>query len=195
MKVKLLIGIVIPLILIIGLVIVNTAGIGFSIQQEAVKEIAWNVLIQNQSPQNPLPIQTITLQNDFFIPKRYTLPFVIACLKDIHGEKAPIDIEVKYSQMPYASDGSTPLLDEIFFDMSFISKQSIEVPAYGKKQVKLYLTPKYVYADEDINRYKGYEALIVIDYPEKKGSYYYSSYCATLNEQDRKVMMSLNIQE
>ena len=75
MNIKLTLGILLPLMLIVGLVILSTANIGFSLNKENTPSVEFNSLfIGKDSQKNTILLQTITITNDFFLSKKYELP-------------------------------------------------------------------------------------------------------------------------
>ena len=165
MNIKLALGIFLPLALILFLVILSTANIGFSLEKQDVDSVQFSSLfVDKGSPKNNIPIQTITITNDFFLPKRYELPRLIVCLNDKEGIKQIQNIQVKYNEGSYSRGSDVPIFDEIFFDYNYYSKQSIELPAESKKQVKILVEPKYLYNyDTEIDSYKEYDELLLIE--------------------------------
>jgi hypothetical protein len=165
-NIKLVLGIFLPLALILFLVILSTANIGFSLEKRDVDSVQFSSLFADKSFQkNNIPIQTITITNDFFLPKRYELPKLIFCLNDKEGIKQIQNIQVKYNEGSYTTGSDVPISDEIFFDYN--SKQSIELPAESKKQVKILVEPKYLYNyDSEIDSYKEYDELLIIESKE-----------------------------
>lgn len=176
MKLKLLLGIFLPLVLIIVLVILSTARMGFSVATEMVKSIQFNDLfVVHNSPANARLLQTITITNDFFLPRKYELPELIVCLSDTEGIKGPTSLQVKYAEGSYSRGSNAPFFDEIFLDYNSYYRQSIELPAKSKKQVKVLVEPQYLYAE--IQSFKEYDELLLIH--SKSNKNYYGS-CSDL---------------
>ncbi|MDP7196481.1 MAG: hypothetical protein QF864_09855 [SAR202 cluster bacterium] len=184
MNIKLTLGIFLPLALILFLVILSTANIGFSLEKQDITSVQFSSLfVDKNSPKNNIPIQTITITNDFFLSKRYELPKLIVCLNDKGGIKEIQNIQVKYNEGSYARGSNAPIFDEIFFDYNYNSKQSIELPAESKKQVKILVEPKYLYNyDTEIDSYKEYDELLLIE--SKDTSIYSYNSCRNLESKE-----------
>lgn len=193
MNIKLALGIFLPLALILFLVILSTANIRFSIEKQEVNSIKFNSLfVNNTAPRNNIPIQTITITNGFFLPKRYELPGLIVCLNDKKGIKEIQNLQVKYSEISYIRGSEIPIFDEIFFDYDFYSKQSIELPAESKKQVKILIEPKYLYNyGQEINSYNEYDELLLIE-SKDTNRYFYNS-CRNLESKEMNSATHISI--
>lgn len=208
---KLLLGVFLPFFIIFVLVLLSTSDIGFSIEKETEKSVNFNSLFvsrksiyfdndghvmvtlisdtdlsQNYKPTQEkgiIILQTIIITNDFFLPKRFELPKTIVCLNDKEGLKARENLQVNYSEGTYSKGSDVPIFDEIFFDAYTYSGKSIELLPYSKKQVKILVEPKYLYNyDRDINTYKEYDELLLI---ELEGSQiYFYNICGNLKEED-----------
>lgn len=193
MNIKLALGIFLPLALILFLVILSTANIGFSIEKQDVDFIQFNSLfVNNNAPRNNIPLQTITITNDFFLPKRYELPRLIVCLNDKEGIKEIQNMQVKYNEGSYTIGSDVPIFDEIFFDYNSYSKQSIELPAESKKQVKILVEPKYLYNyEQEIGLYNEYDELLLIE-SKDTNRYSYNS-CRNLESKEIDLATHISI--
>ena len=166
------------------LVILSTANIGFSLEKQDVDSVQFSSLfVDKNSPKNNIPIQTITITNDFFLSKRYELPKMIVCLNDKEGIKEIQNIQVKYNEGSYTRGSDVPIFDELFFDYNYYSKQSIELPTESKKQVKILIEPKYLYNyDTEIDSYREYDELLLIE-SKDTNRYSYNS-CQSLESKE-----------
>lgn len=184
MNTRLVLGIFFPLALIICLVILSTANIGFSVSKEDVQSIQFNTLFFGKdAPKNTISLQTITIINDFFLSKKYELPKLVVCLSDKDGVKEATNLQVKYNEGSYTRGSDVPIFDEIFFDYNFYSKQSVELPANSKKQVKVLVEPKYLYNYEnEIGLYNEYDELLLIE-SKDTNRYSYNS-CRNLDSKE-----------
>jgi len=185
MNIKLAVGILLPLALILFLVILSISNIGFSLEKQNVDSVQFSSLFvdKNSPKNNNIPIQTITITNDFFLPKRYELPRLIVCLNDKEGIKPIQNIRVKYREGFYSRGSDVPIFDEIFFDYNYRPKQSIELPAESKKQIKILVEPKYLYNyGAGIESYKEYDELLLIE--SKDSSRYSYKSCQNLESED-----------
>lgn len=186
-------GIFLPLALIISLVVLSTVNSGFSINKEDVQSIQFNALfVGKDAPRNTILLQTITIANDFFLPKKYELPRLIVCLSDKDGAKEATNLQVKYNEGSYTRGSDVPIFDEIFLDYNSYSKQSVELPANSKKQVKVLVEAKYLYNYEtEIQSYKDYDELLLIQ--KKSTTYYYNSYSSCRNLESEELNTAIHI--
>jgi len=183
MNLKIILGIFLPLSLILFLVILSTANIGFSLEKQDVASVKFSSLFVNKANSKNIPIRTITITNDFFLPRKYELPKLRVCLNDKEGIKSPIDVVVKYQEGTYSRESNLPLFDEIFFGYGRHSRQSIELPAGSKKQVKILVEPKIIYNyGTKINSFKYYDELLLIESEDNSG-YSYTS-CRKLDRKE-----------
>lgn len=184
MNIKIALGIFLPLVLIILLVVLSSVNVGFSIDKETVQSIQFDSLFTVQiGAKSNIPIQTITLNNNFFMPKRYELTKIIVCLNDKEGLKNRENLNVKYSEGTYSRSSDVPIFDEVFFDYSYYGRQSIELPGSSKKQVKILVEPKQLYRyEETINSYRDFDEILLIESKDNK-LYRYNS-CSNLETKE-----------
>lgn len=201
MNIKLIFGIVIPSFIIIVLVVLSRIDIGVSINKETVESVQFNSLFTNQSQtRNNIPIQTITLNNNFFLSKKFELPKLIVCLNDKEGLKQRENLQVRYSEGRYSIDSDIPIFQDLIYDdhSYYSSKQTVEVPANSKKQVKILVEPKYIYDYGSGNEYaknviesnKLYDELLLIQ-KKNNGRYYYSCNDLSSKELDSAIRIAL----
>ncbi len=184
MNIKLALGIILPLALILSLVILSTANIGFSVEKKDAEYVRFSPLfVDKNSPTNNIPIETITITNDFFLPKRYELPRLQVCLNDKEGVKEIQNMQVRYNEGFYTRGSDVPIFDELIFGYDYHSRQSIELPAESKKQIKILVEPEYLYSyDTDIESYKAYDELLLIE-SQDTDRYSYNS-CQNLDSKE-----------
>ena len=195
MNIKLVLGIISPLLLIISLIVLSSLNVGFSIEKENVKSISYNSVFTNQNQAGEVKIQTITLKNDFFISKKTELTKIIACLYDIESKVKSQNLYVRYNEGKTSEIPTTPVASELGLTKSisyyydyYTATRIVEVPAHSKKEVKLMVQPKYIY-DYNYNN-KNYvepefDEILVIEPKEDKDNYYsYYDSCANLNDKD-----------
>jgi hypothetical protein len=192
---RLLFGVVLPLLFIFVLVLLGNASIGFSVERETEKSVQFDSLFVSQSHlKSNVPIQTVTLNNDFFMPRKFELPRLVICLNDKEGNKAKENIRVKYSEGTYTKGSDVPIFDEIFFDYYSYSRHSIELLPYSKKQVQISVEPKSLYDyDKAINTYKVYDELLLIEL--KDGPRYLYNVCGDLGTEELDSAVHITILE
>jgi len=168
MKKKVIFGIILPLSIIVLLIIISTSNIGYSIYKESARNIEIKeILVDHRSKVEKIPLQTITITNDLFLPRKYELPTMIACLYDKQGIKKTEEIEVFYNKRTNDIDSDFPIFDEIFFMPQRDSKQNKEVSAFSKTQIRLMIQKKYIVLYHDsIDSYMEYDELLLIEYDD-----------------------------
>jgi len=184
MNLKLILGIFLPAILILLLVILSTANIGFSLEKKTVESIQFNsMFIDQNTTLTNIPVETITIINNFFLSKKYELPTLFACLHDKEAIKEIKTIQVKYNEGSYMSGSDIPIFDEIFFDYNYYSRSTINLPAESKKEVKILIQPTILYSyNSEIDSYKEYDEILLIESNKDNGYYY--DYCRSLQSED-----------
>jgi len=192
MKAKLILGILIPLIIVLVLSILSTTNKGFSISSETKPEVMFNSLFLNQtytySEKDNIQIQTLTLNNNFFMPRRFELPRMLACLNDNENVKEKKSLQLRNSEGSYPKD---PITDEILFSYSD-SRESVEVAANSQKRVKVLVEPLYIENfDKNIASYKDYDELLLVESKEKRRDYY--TPCLSLTDEELINAIHINI--
>ncbi|PIN93565.1 hypothetical protein COU54_02700 [Candidatus Pacearchaeota archaeon CG10_big_fil_rev_8_21_14_0_10_31_24] len=186
MKFKLIFGIAIPVIIIIVLAILGSSNSGFSLDQKYIDKIAVADVYYNDQLRNSVFIGNITMQNDYFLGKRHSLPILTACLIDSQDINSPLDAgTVFYSEgdMDYSPNSLTGYMN---YDMGYGNYDqivSIDLPANSEKIVKVYLNPNYAYYQDNsqlLEYYKPYEELVIM----KLDSNYYSRGCYAAQKVD-----------
>ena len=189
MNIKLIVGIIVPVLIILSLVFLSSSNIGFSIEKETEKFIKFDSLFTTQSSyqaKGSIPIQTITLKNDYFLGKRFDLPRLIACLNDKESKKQRESLTIRYSEGNYEPSSDIPIFSELSYDYySNSAQQNVQIPAKGKKQIKILLEPKYVYNYNNENyleSYKEYDEVLLVE-AKRNSEYSYYSYnsCSDLD--------------
>ena len=190
MNFKLIFGIFIPLVVIISLVFLSGIDIGFSIEKETEKFVQFNSLFTNQyGAKNSIPVQTITITNDFFMSKRFELPKLTVCLSDKEGLKQRQNLQVKYSEGKYSKGSDVPIFSDLVYGYSsYSSAQGVDIPANGKKQVKILVEPLYI---GNAYSYADYDELLLIQ-PKGNKPYSYSS-CYNLDSKELDNAIHINI--
>ncbi len=179
MNFKLIVGIFVPLLIIITLIILGSSKIGFSISEENAESVAFSsVFPQLGGSQEEVVIQTITITNDFFLPRRYELSRVAVCFRDKENpHQGRRDyLEVQYSEGTYLPQSDVPVFNKLLVKSwrsassgNIDIATSIELPRMSKKKIKIILIPKEFYVSKNstsviqqILPYKNYEELLLI---------------------------------
>lgn len=83
MNTKLFLGIGIPLIIIVVLVTLSTVETGFVVEEKLTDGISMRAISENSQGKTLL---TVTVTNNYFLPRSYALPQLTACLYDSTGK-------------------------------------------------------------------------------------------------------------
>lgn len=182
MNIKLVLGVIIPLVIIGVLATLSNSKSGFIVDKQSVESVDFNSLFTNSyGPTANIPLQTITISNDFFLPRKYQLPTAIVCLNDKKGVMQRTTMQAGYSEGVSSPNSDVP----IFYDLSVNSygsnEKSLEMPANSKKQVKLMAASIYSY-DNTKQNYQSYNEILVV-IPKKTPTDYYNG-CAGLSSED-----------
>jgi len=180
-KIKLFIGIFIPLIIVIFLAVLSMSDIGYHVEKETKVSVNYGEVIQNTSSSRKVLIQTISLNNDFFLPRKFELPGIVACLNDKDNIRARESLVVEYSEGEYLQGRG--LLEEVFLPYTSTQKKTIDIKSNTKKQVKVYVTSKYVYGSR-INSYQDFDEILLVEVKGDSNFLRIYSYCQRLTADD-----------
>src|SRR3989338_2934558 len=189
---KILLGIAIPLVLICALVVASNIGT-LAVEKETVSSVKLSSLIYDSTDyraQRPSPVhvQTLTLTNSLFLPKTYELPELVPCISGATSTSYDSRLSLFYvpSDEKIQTDSYVPIVYDFGLSMernsyysyySYNKVKSVEVPAKGKKEVKVFVTPAGVYQlNKTPGAYSAASQLLLIDVSEKKAMDYYSAY-------------------
>jgi len=185
MNLKLALGIGLPSALILILIILSTSNIGFNKYTETVEGIKPSALYvwDRDDTRNITAVQTITMENNFGLSRKYEIPMVILCLYDKDGIKEIETLQPKYSEGIYLENSDIPIFNDATYGYRN-SRQTIDLPSYSKKQIKILVGPKYLSNyKEDIDTYnKEYDELLLFE-TTSQARYAYNS-CRTLNSEE-----------
>ncbi|VVB78059.1 Uncharacterised protein [uncultured archaeon] len=159
MKYKIIFGIILPLIIIISLALVSNLG-QLSIKQDFVKQLSLNDLLENKKVKDTIKLGEVGIENKYFLPKRYDLTQLGACLRDTSGGKAMVDAgTIEYSE------GDLPYSDKYVYD--YQQDRSIEISSKNIKKINVYLRPSgsfsYLNYSQLKTQYGSYDELIIFE--------------------------------
>ena len=162
MNTKLIFGVIIPVVIILLLVGLYHANIGFSIEEETVPELKLNDLfVKKYQDARYISIDTIIIHNDFFLSKRYELPRYLACLIK-NGDTPGASLSLQYDHSDTARGRPYEFFDQLLIPYQDNPYQeSVEVSAYGKKQVNV-LIQQRVSREE-------YDSLLLVPLSDQDG--------------------------
>lgn len=188
MNLKIIFGIILPVIFIIFLAVIGSIDIGFSEKKElkSVLELE-DFYISNQGMRQKISLGSIQLTNDYFLPKRHELKYYRACLIDFQNELEPLQAgNIVFSEGEYLP--SNEVLGEYYGQTD--SVRSVEVPSNGKKNIVIYLNPAYYFnyknSTELMAAFGGYNSLILLEQKDERDyyDYYSSNNCDSLTEEE-----------
>ncbi len=170
---KVLLGIVLPSVLIITLILLSASNIGLSVVREPVNSLRFYSLFvysRGEQEKNTIPLETLTVTNNFFLARTYTLPDIVVCLSGEKGTKR-IYTGIEYEGVSY-ENGGTPVFDEIN-DIYDYHTEVIDLPAYSKKEIRVSTKPVYLYEyGRTLESYKAYnKSLVIIETNGENGEY------------------------
>jgi len=191
MELKIILGVFLPIAIISLLVSLSVANIGLSVQKAVVSSVSKNQLFVSQDSQRTgIQIMTMTLSNDFFMPSKYELPRLIACLNDRENLKAGQQLQLRYSEG--IDERNVPVYGDLFLDYNAVSRQGVELSSNSKKDVKILLDPLTLYNyDQEIESYMPYDAILLLEL--KNNHQYYYNLCENLNSDELSAAVSIQI--
>ena len=102
MRAKLILGVGIPLFIIISFIILGVSDTGYEETATTIESISRASMDNNEQ----LLIRTITLKNDYFLPKVVDSPAIRGCLIDSSGKIGPSD--VRFTILEHEGDSTVP---------------------------------------------------------------------------------------
>ena len=192
MKIKLLVGLILPLLIMLPLIFLSNSDIGFSVKKENVKSVNFDsIFVENKNSEGVL-VQFINASNDFFLPRKLVLPNLLACASHSENSIKRAKFGVRYSEGTYSSEGNF-IFDEIFFNLN--NQKSIDIPPNSKKQIKIFVKPNYIYDyeyDNNVNTYLRYDQLLLIE-SNANDNYFSYDYNVCDNIESKKLEKSVSI--
>ena len=170
MKFKIIFGIIIPIILVIGLAIVASQGNVLE-ERNFVSSINLEDIFDGARVRTSIKVGEINLKNDYFMGKRHELPEFSTCLIDNDKEKGNMDAgEIRYSE-------GKRVREEGPFD-NYDRYTSIELSSDEEKKIYVYLVPDYRFQRKNqielLEEFEDYDELIIYDLDDS--DYDYNSY-------------------
>lgn len=199
MKLKIILGIIIPVIIIIVLAILGSLDIGFKAEYDYEKQLTLNDLFSDGSLRQHIKVGEIKITNDYFMSKRYNLPRLHACLVDKEAGKQIADAaNVFYSEGDYTYNNDIIYPD--YYGRSGVP-QSVEISSNGNKTVYVYLQPtinvNYYENEEDkltpmqrlTQQYGDYDEIVLIE--QEKNYQNYNCYNFDQSQIEKGIHISL----
>lgn len=187
MNLRYSLGIILPLVLILVLVVLSASETGYIVEIETVESLKFDDLYTDYRTNDNIVIQTITITNDYFLPRVYGLPRISVCLNDKDGKELSRYMFAKFNEGSY-SESDVPIFNEEFGDFRPYSKHSVELPAHSKKQVKIAVEAEYLYNyNRTAKTYREFDELLLVEY---SGG---TSYIACVNLDDEEIESAVHI--
>jgi hypothetical protein len=172
-KMKLIFGIIVPILIVILLAIMSNTGKGIEVKESYVSNINFKEYANqpiNENSNFKIEVYNITVKNSNFIPRKYEIPQIYACAVDKENANYAVNIPVVYSEGKYNRLNGFYEFDQAFFGISNNwNQRSIEMPTNSQKIIKMSLDI-YVYSQQDYQTntyYKTYAGIKNIqDYDE-----------------------------
>ena len=182
MKFKIIFGIIIPLLTIIVLVTLGSLNIGFSVKKDFVTKLTLKDIFEESQLRNSIKIADITLENDYFLGKRYELPRLGICLDDKEGNLQRINAgNLQYSEGDYDYERGdfvyqTSYKSYPYYYGGYNEARNIQIKANEKKSIRVFLQPSYEFGYKNytqlLEQYGEYDALLIFEIGNKYTSYY-----------------------
>lgn len=181
MRLKIIFGIIIPLIIIIILAVLGSLKIGFNLEKDFSKEISLNNLFVDNKMKNSIKIGEIIMTNDYFLSKRQDLNYLAACLIDKENVKETVSVgNVYYSEGDY-----NPYNDASYYGN--YKDRSVEIKSREKKIIYVYLEPDYTFRKESyaqlVDVYNDYDEIIIFEKRKYNAYSSYRNYCSDLDQE------------
>ncbi|HLC31675.1 MAG TPA: hypothetical protein VJK51_03330 [Candidatus Nanoarchaeia archaeon] len=190
MNLKLVFGIIVPVIFIIVITLIANSNASFKASTNYVNTIELKDVYAEGKLRNYVKIGEIMLENGNILGKRYKLESITACLRDLDGTKEPMQIgQVQYSEGDYNPSGG---IDEFIYD-SNSRDRSVQVNANEEKTVTIFIQPNYNYY-QDYNQlrtqYQDYDQVVLI---ENKNSYNSYNDCYNLQTNQDTILKTIKL--
>jgi len=174
MRKKYLLGIGLPLLVLVGILILEIGFNNVKVSTPEVNRVDFNRVFLDYKSKDTrvVTIQIITLENYFFLPSSYQIPKFTACLYDLDNESRRSErLDIMY--MSARQETSKNYRDRLYSD------QVIEIPVNSRKLIYIMAIPKKLSDFENKSvYYKEFEEIVLFetkDYPK-------NSHCGVLRE-------------
>lgn len=178
MKYKIIFGIILPLLLASTLIVLTTINAGFSVEKDFVNKLTYQDIFidrENSQLRQTIKIADILIENDYFLGKRYELPPLGVCLNDKEGQLQRLNAgnlqysegEYNYETGDFVFSTERALAYPYYYDNYNREEKNIQISAYSKKKIRLFLQPSYDFRyrnyTELLKQYGDYDALLIFE--------------------------------
>jgi len=180
MRFKIIFGIILPLLIIISLTFVVNLG-QVSVKKDFIKQIVLNELFENGNIKDSIKVGSITISNNYYLPKREDLKVLGVCLRDTKGNVQITEagtLEYSEGDIPYNKDYKYTPQD-----------RSVQIKGGETKTVQVYIRPSYDFnylnSTQLLDRYGDYDELVIFEKDDSPNNYPYTNhrnyYCTDLD--------------
>jgi len=138
MNTKFILGICIPLIVIIVLVTLSTVQTGFVVEEKLADGISMKAISENSQGKTLL---TVTVTNDYFLPRSYALPQLVACLYDSSGKNQGQNVYARWATINNILYPGADIL--LYPEQDRADVSGLDLAPNDKKSVYFYTTSFY----------------------------------------------------
>ena len=207
MKYKIILGIILPLLLAIALIILASSNTGFSVKKDFLNKLTFQEVFgnsENYPPGQQLKIAEITIENNYFLGKRYELLPLGICLDDKEGQLPRLNAgnlqynegEYNYETGDFIFSTEKSLAYPYYYDSYNREEKNIQISAYSKKKIRLFLQSSYNFGyrnyTELLKQYGNYDALLIFEINNKYNSY---AYCNNLDQETLDKAIAIPIEK
>ena len=177
MKLKIILGIIVPLLLIIFLVLLGSIGPGFEVKNKFDDSIGYKEIFKKDYNANAVRVGEITVKNDYFLPKRFEAPSFLVCAKDSQNKRPLKSVgavfynegeyseSVKYTGLDSIQYASKSSMDYYGYNYNYRNyKTNVEIDSNGVKKLQVYFSSNQYYNSYN-NDYSNpdYDELILVE--------------------------------
>jgi len=197
MKLKIFLGIIIPLVIVIILVTLGSIDVGFSLKKNFEKNISSSEIFKTGYSNNAIRIGEIEIKNDYFLAKRIDAPAYLACLYDKEKVR-PLQSTgaIFYNEGDYSEDTRMLDLAKVQYSSRYYPgynygnyKTNIEIGAHKVKKLQVYYSSNGYYGYGPIDTSKqDYDYLILVEQDMKS-----QLVCESLSSEELQDSIKLDI--
>ena len=138
MNTKLILGIGIPSLIILILITLSTVQTGFVVEEKLANSISMKDISGNSQGKTLL---TVTVTNNYFLPRSYALPQLVACLYDSSGKNQGQNVYARWATINNILYPGADILLYPSQDRTDVS--GLDLAPNDKKSVYFYTTSFY----------------------------------------------------
>jgi len=191
MKPKIIFGIILPAIVIFLIIIFASLNLGLNIKYNFKEELTNNDIYNNGILSSKIPLGTVDIKNEFFLPARYDFPYNVVCLVDYDNALPALTA----GSLSYSDSGKNYNYDQYSYLYSNYATFSTDVGLSEAKTVDIYLIPTYEFTsktgDQLLKDYGDYDKIVLMNYNSRNYNY---NPCITFDNSDFSSGKSIELQ-